>query len=35
MVKICVPKLTDPDNAAFIQREMEKYRHFDEIVGNV
>lgn len=34
MIKICVPKLTDPDNKALIDREMDRYKRFDEIVGN-
>ena len=34
MIKICVPKLTDPDNAAYIRKEMERYRNFDKLVGN-
>jgi len=34
MIKICVPKLTDPDNQALIAREMERYKKFDELVGN-
>jgi len=34
MIKICVPKLTDPDNKALIEREMDRYKRFDEIVGN-
>ena len=34
MIKICVPKLTDPDNQALIAKEMERYKNFDEIVGN-
>ena len=34
MIKICVPKLTDPKNAEFIKKETERYARFDEIVGN-
>ncbi len=35
MIKICVPKLTNPDNDALIKKEMERYRNFDQLVGNV
>ncbi len=34
MIRICVPKLTDPDNAALIEREMERYARFDTLTGN-
>ena len=32
MIEICVPKLTQND--ALIKKEMERYKNFDEIVGN-
>lgn len=34
MIKICVPKLTDPDNQKLINQEMERYKNFDQLVGN-
>lgn len=30
MIKICVPKLTNPDNQKLIQSEMDKYKAFEE-----
>ena len=35
MIKICVPKLTDPENAAYIKDQVEnRYKKFDELAGN-
>lgn len=34
MIKVCVPKLTDPNNKALIDREMDRYKKFDELAGN-
>lgn len=34
MIKVAVPKMTDPSNQALIAKEMERYKAFDKIVGN-
>jgi len=33
-IKICVPKLTDPDNQKLINQEMKRYKNFDQLAGN-
>lgn len=33
MIKVCVPKLTDPKNQKYLEEEMKRYKDFDKIVA--
>lgn len=34
MIKICISKLSDPQNAEYIRQEMDRYKRFNEIVSS-